>query len=379
MGQRRISASDLEVGAALPWDVRDKNGKLLLKRGQVLVAETQVERLIAEGMFIEETSSSTSGRDAASMRPSREIPSVVGLLNTAFQRLSQAVLQYHSAPELFCDRIREAASLIDASCKQNRDVALAYICLKQEQFYSISHCIDTAIILNVVASGLGYSEDLRQKAVCAALTMNISMLQLQDQLQKQTVELSPEQRDKIQSHPQDSLAMLKAVGVNDPVWLDVVLHHHELGDGSGYPDHLTATQISDAAKVVQLADLYCARISPRAYRSSVQSNVALRDIFLEGGKGVDPMIAAHFIKEIGIYPPGTIVRLTSGEVGIVSHQAGRSNTPYVHAVIGARGVPLNPPIRRDTSRQEYSIRELIDARKLGLKVNMVTIWGKEAA
>lgn len=99
MGQRRISASDLEVGAALPWDVRDKNGKLLLKRGQVLVGETQVERLIADGMFIEDTSTSSSSREGVSMRPSREIPSVVGMLNTAFQRLSQAVLQYHSAPD----------------------------------------------------------------------------------------------------------------------------------------------------------------------------------------------------------------------------------------------------------------------------------------
>lgn len=381
MAQRRISVSDLEVGAALPWDVRDKDGKLLLKRGHVLSSGVQIQRLVDEGMFVEDFQHTghQKNQDSKSAQPAREVPSVVAMLNMALQRLSQAILQYHSAPELFRQRIIEIATVVNKACLQNRDVALAYIMLKQEQHYSTTHSLDAAIIADLVATGLGYDSDKRLQSVCAALTMNLSMLQLQDQLQKQTEELTEAQREKIKSHPRDSMEMLKAVGVTDELWLDIVLHHHEHGDGSGYPDGLTVDQISEAAKLIQLTDLYCARVSPRAYRSSVQSNVAMRDIFLERGKGLDPLLAAHFIKEIGIYPPGTIVKLTTGEVGIVSHQAGKSNTPYVHAIIGPRGAPLGAAIRRDTSHEQYAIREVVDAKKLGLRVNMVTIWGKEAA
>lgn len=382
MAQRRISVSDLEVGAALPWDVRDKDGKLLLKRGHVLSNGVQIQRLVDEGMFVEDSQHLNHSRqyhDQQQAQPIKETPSVVGLLNMSLQRLSQAILQYHSAPELFRQRIVEIASVVNKANHQNRDIALAYIVLKQEQHYSTTHSLDAAIIADLVATGLGYDPEKRQQCVCAALTMNLSMLQLQDQLQKQTEELSDAQREKIKSHPRDSMEMLKTVGITDELWLDIVLHHHEHGDGSGYPDGLTVDQISEAAKLIQLTDLYCARVSPRAYRSSVQSNVAMRDIFLERGKGLDPLLAAHFIKEIGIYPPGTIVKLTTGEIGIVSHQAGKSNTPYVHAIIGPRGAPLGAAIRRDTSHDQYAIREVVDAKKLGLRVNMVTIWGKEAA
>lgn len=379
MGQRRISASDLQLGNALQWDVRDKQGKLLLKAGHVVTSELQLERLIAEGMVNDDPAA--AGHHGGSSRPAVQevLPSVVEMLKSALMRLSQAVMQIHSAPEQFIPRIIEAAELIHKANKTNRDITLAYIVLKHEGRYSIAHSLDAAIITDIVANGLHYSDERRRSCVCAALTMNLSMLELQDQLQKQAEELSDEQRAKVRSHPRESCEMLKSVGVTDQEWLDVVLHHHEQADGTGYPDGLVFEHIAESAKLVQLSDLYCARVSPRAYRASVQSNVALRDIFLERGKAVDPLIAAHFIKEIGIYPPGTVVKLTSGEIGIVSHQAGKSNTPMVHAIIGPRGVPLTTALRRDSSQEQYSIRDVIDARKLGLRVNMVTIWGKEAA
>lgn len=380
MAHRRISASDLQLGGTLPWDVRDKSGKLLLKSGHVVSSQLQLDRLIAEGVVFEDEAHARAAAAAAARAAAEAVlPSVVQLLATAHQRLTQAIMQIHSSPETFSPRIEELANLIHKACKQNRDIALAWIVLKSEQRYSITHSLDTAIITDIVGAGLGLTDDARRSCVCAALTMNLSMLDLQDQLQKQAEDLSDVQRAKVRAHPRESCDMLRTVGVNDPVWLDVVLHHHEQADGSGYPDGLRFESIAETAKLVQLADLYCARVSPRAYRASVQSNIALRDIFLERGKAVDPQIAAHFIKEIGIYPPGTVVKLTSGEVGIVSHQAGKSNTPIVHALVGPRGVPLATPLRRDSSQEQYAIRDVIDARKLGLRVNMQVVWGKEAA
>lgn len=380
MAQRRISASDLQLGGALPWDVRDKTGHLLLKSGHIVSSTVQLERLIAEGLVFDEEGHARAAAAAAARAAAEPIlASVVEMLNNGLHRLTQAVMQLHSAPEQFAPRINEVAQLIHKACLQNRDVALAWIVHKHETRYSITHSLDSAIVTEVVGSGLQLPPEVRHSCVSAALTMNLSMLELQDQLQKQAEDLSDQQREKVRSHPRESYELLRNIGIDDQVWLDVVLHHHEQADGSGYPDGLKFEVISESAKLVQLADLYCARVSPRAYRASVQSNVALRDIFLERGKAVDPLIAAHFIKEIGIYPPGTVVKLTSGEVGIVSHQAGKSNTPVVHALVGPRGVPLATPLRRDSSQEQYAIRDVIDARKLGLRVNMSVIWGKEAA
>lgn len=381
MGQRRVSITDIEVGTALQFDVYAPSGKLLLRRGQVLQTQHQIERLVEEGMLIVDEA---DGLEASRrwIRGERDLvtpPSVVDLVRNAFVRLQQAVLQYHSAPEQFKDRIHEAAAFIEHACHQNRDIALATIPLKRDERYSLSHSLNTAIVTYVVALGMEKQSTWIQSAVCAALTMNIGMLELQDDLQKQQDPLSEEQKAVVHAHPRKSTDMLEAVGVDDTLWLAAVLQHHEQADGSGYPHGLTGENISEAAKLVQLADLYTARVTPRAYRTSVQSNVALRDIFLERGKGVDPMIAAHFIKDIGIYPPGTLVRLLNGEVAVVSHQTGKTNTPIVHSLIGPRGAPLGCAIRRNTADERYAIRDVIDTHKLDIKINMVAIWGKEAA
>ena len=94
---------------------------------------------------------------------------------------------------------------------------------------------------------------------------------------------------------------------------------------------------------------------------------------------MDPILAATFIKELGIYPPGTFVRLINGEIGVVSQKGETATTPTVHALIGPRGAPLSFAIKRDTSKELFTIKEAISSEEAAIHFSMQQVWGNQAS
>ena len=124
----------------------------------------------------------------------------------------------------------------------------------------------------------------------------------QERMQASSAPLSEDDAALIRSHLDTGAALLRQAGIDDQAWLDCVLLHHENENGTVYPFGKQAADIPDAARIVSLADRYCARVSSRSYRKSMVPNAALRDILLEGKTTTDAQLAAVFIREMGIYP-----------------------------------------------------------------------------
>lgn len=375
MGKRRITAAEIAVGSILPWDAYDRDGWLLLRRGHVVASSNQIEGLIGRGLFVE--TDSARDKTETEILPDEEPPSAVSLVLEARRRL-QSICAPSALNENFPQQAFHIRELIREACKLSQDVALAMILLEHQGRYSIRHSVDAAITCHVVGTALGIQEPELSATVAAALTMNISMLPLQDTLQAQEPPLTTEQRQAVRDHPQQSAEILRQRGVADDIWIGAVLNHHEAIDGSGYPSHKKGDEIPLPAQLVSLADVYCARISNRDYRAPLRPNAALRAIFLNQGK-VDQGLANQFIKAIGVFPTGTPVRLENGEIAVVTRRGGSTNTPHVCSVIGPRGVPLVVPIQRDTSRALYAVREVVDRAELGAVPSMQALWGKVGA
>ena len=106
---------------------------------------------------------------------------------------------------------------------------------------------------------------------------------------------------------------------------------------------------------------------------------AIIALFLDQGKKVRDGLANHFIKTIGVFPEGTPVRLENGEIGVVTERGERASTPQVSSIIGPRGMPLAAPVKRDTSRPTYGVREVVDWSDVGAMPPMHALWGKHGA
>ena len=132
--------------------------------------------------------------------------------------------------------------------------------------------------------------------------------------------------------------------------LVAVEDHHERAGGGGYPRN--RAEPGTMSQLLRLTDQFTAKHSARATRPALPAQVAARQLFIENPG--DPL-AALLIKEFGIYPPGSLVRLVSGELGIVVRRGRSANAPMVATLTTPQGRALAAPALRDTSRATFAI------------------------
>lgn len=378
MANRRISILDIVIGQPLQWDVYGSDGGLLLRKGNVITSANQVTSLLERGLFVDSDKNDGASRDKKAIPKQVELPSVVRMINAARTDLRTLSYNILSEPDAH-NKLLALAKQVAMATYMDSDVALGCILLSQEESYASRHCVDTAVVAILIARALKKPPDEVIKLSAAALTMNLSMLRQQERLQEKSDALTDEEQQFIAQHPQSSVNQLREVGVTDEDWLSWVLHHHENEDGSGYPDHKKGTETPQNAKIISVADRYCARVCSRSYRKSLLPNAALRDILISGKATIDPMLVMLFIRELGTYPIGSFVKLENGEIGVVTSKGATTTTPYVHSLIGPRGAPLSMPIKRDTQKTLQSIREVLHRDQVPVRFTMRQLWGEVAS
>lgn len=367
MALRRLTASDVAPGQALAWDVRNEAGDVVKDKGAAFDDAAALASLLETGLFTEAPAA-------------RKVPhvSVLRVLNTAQKRLEALLAGVADTPD-FPAKVMEIAALVHTATTVSANIAHACILLNQRSAsYSARHAVDTAVVALLVARRLKKTSDEMKAIVAAALTMNLGMAQ-QDALQDRTDALDPPDIEAIKLHPERSVALLKEAGVADALWLECVAMHHENGSGSGYPKGSDAGELPQNAYLLSVADQYCAAIVQRKYRRTLLPHAALREILISEGKPRDPLVAAGYIKEIGNFPAGTFVRLHTDEIGVVIKRGAHAAMPLVQALLNPRGVALDAPILRDTSKPLFGIREAIPNDGKLLRFSMQQLWGSAAS
>ena len=148
----------------------------------------------------------------------------------------------------------------------------------------------------------------------------------------------------VRSHPVEGYHMLKEGGNVPDAVLDACLHHHEKVDGSGYPDKLAGEGISVIARMTAICDVYDAITSDRPYKRGWDPAESLRRMAEWTKDHFDARIFQAFVKSIGIYPVGSLVRLTSGRIGIVTDQSPTAlTTPIVKVLFSTKSDLRIPP------------------------------------
>lgn len=364
MAIRRITVADLAFGEPLRWDIfsTPSAARPLLKKGQVL-APGELDDWLAAGVYA----------DASAP------VSVLQSLNQINRRLERTLMDLRDQGS--ADReLRAIADDLIATVERGSDVALAAIFLNQiAGAYAVRHCTEAAVIACLIARAMGKSPAEMLVVTAAALSMNVGMVRQAELFQNKDGALSHEERALVRRHPSASVEMLRWAGVHDEAWLDLVLLHHENDDGSGYPAGKLGDEISQNAKLIGLADRYCAFVSARNYRRSLLPPMALERLGAGNEMPYDQIVLGHFATQIGAYPPGTLVRLENAELGVVSRRAQDGAGMGVHVLRAADGKPLLTAEERFTGTPGCAIAEALHEDHAKLRFPMKQVWGELAS
>ena len=377
----RVCSDQIRVGEPIQFDCYDGTNRLLLKRGFIITSQHQVDYLLERGLY----ASTTQQQSIPAANTKRR--------TTPFQALDEFRIRFNrllnelhavgsgaspAAIPAMVEPLARLASELQELCTVDSDALLGLVHLELPMRYTVSHPLHRAIVCELIAKRVGLIPAVRTRLLCAALTCDLAMFEMQEQLTRQAQPLQQEQRQAIHRHPLESARMLSALGVTDDQWLLAVLQHHEFVNGNGYPRGLQHPELSDFSQILTMADVYCAMVSARADRKPHLSKVAMRSMLAKRGVAFDGELPVLLVKEFGVYPPGAFVRLQNGEVAIVIRRTSTSKAPQVKSVVGPRGAPFRQPIVRDTATADYEINDVVERDPI-VVIDFDRLWDYPAA
>ena len=270
----------------------------------------------------------------------------------------------------------ELVEEISSSVIRNPGALISLSRLKTADDYTYMHSVAVCALMVALARQLGLNEKEVREAGMAGLLHDLGKAVMPMDVLNKPGKLSDDEFRVIKSHPVEGHRLLAEGKKVSDIVLDVCLHHHEKVDGSGYPERLTGDQISLFAKMGAVCDVYDAITSNRPYKSGWDPAEAILKM-TEWSKGhFDEKVFQAFVKSIGIYPTGSLVKLSSGRLAVVLEQSERSLlAPCVKVFFSTKSQVYIVPEVIDLSRP--SVMEKIvgreDAATWGIK-NLDELW-----
>jgi putative nucleotidyltransferase with HDIG domain len=270
----------------------------------------------------------------------------------------------------------EMASLVDEindSVTRNPGALLSLSKLKNKDDYTYLHSVAVCALMIALGKQLGMNGDMLKTLGMAGLLHDIGKIVIPDEILNKPGRLTEQEFDEIKAHPLKGWEMLKVYpGANDVV-LDVCLHHHERVDGTGYPDRLSGAALSLFARMGAVCDVYDAITSNRCYKAGWEPAEALRKMAEWQDGHFDESVFRAFVKTVGIYPVGTLLKLKSGRLAVVTDQSNQSLLkPIVKVFFSSRS---NAPIAMeyvDMTHTQDRIENVENPAKWGFDLQKMT-------
>jgi hypothetical protein len=276
---------------------------------------------------------------------------------------------------LLVDQVHELLRSLIKTLRADPEACLGYLRRVMRARPSVHHSLHVLVVSVLLSEQLDFDETAQISLAGAALTMNLAILPVQDRLYRFPRLADAGDRSAIADHPRHALDVLQAYGVKDEAWLQAVAQHHENIDGSGYPGRLTIEAICPMARILRVADVYCAKISGRHYRPPQSSRTALKDIFGRERPHLDPQISAQLLRTMGLYPPGTLVRLANGESACITRRGRGGVARFATSFLDSRGRLMETPRERPLDRQAYALRGFLEEEPEWPAINWKRLWG----
>ncbi|MDH0049849.1 HD-GYP domain-containing protein [Comamonas terrigena] len=224
------------------------------------------------------------------------------------------------------DMAENLVNEITGSVLRSPDALLSVARLKTADNYTYMHSVAVSGLMVALARKLGHDEAAVRRAGMAGLLHDLGKAHMDPAILNKPGRLTDAEFAHIKGHPRAAYDLLCGSSDMDATVLDACLHHHERLDGGGYPDGLGGDEISLLARMTAICDVYDAITSDRPYKKGWPPSESLRRMAEWTGSHLDKRLFETFVKTVGIYPVGSLVRLQSERLAVVSEPSVKSLT-----------------------------------------------------
>jgi HD-GYP domain-containing protein (c-di-GMP phosphodiesterase class II) len=249
-----------------------------------------------------------------------EAPRAHAALDTASAMVDRIYEDIVNGRELSVERVEQAVRPLVASVLRSADAFFLIEGLRRHDNYSYSHAISCSALAAAFGRHMGFAEETILSLAAGGLLMDVGKTRVPETLLRYPGSLSSSEVDVVRSHVASGLAIVSESDITDLDVLDILRTHHERHDGSGYPEGLAGNMIPITGRMLGIIDTYDAMISARPYRPAISRHHALRQIYAARNTLFQAEMIERFQACLGVYPTGSLVELSTGEVAVVMAQ-----------------------------------------------------------
>ncbi len=271
--------------------------------------------------------------------------------------------------------VKRTVGQVEQSIIRNPDAFMWLRRLKTRDSYTYSHCLDSSVLAIAFGRQMGLPRPQIHDLGVGALMFDVGKMKLPPELLAKPEALTEEEFDRVKQHVEFSVEIMKDIPDMTQSSISLAATHHERFDGSGYPAGLKGGEIPLLGRMAAIVDCFDAITRERPYAAAMSPHQAIRHLYEFRNTRYQEELIEQFIQTLGIYPTGTLVELSNGEVGMVIGQNRvRRLRPKVIVLLGADKAPLgHTPIRdlmEDTvadDGQDLNIVKTLEAGAYGIQ------------
>ena len=249
-----------------------------------------------------------------------ELPSAQIALENASNQVARIMGDVKAGKNLNIEALRGVVEPILDSIIRNSEAYMWLSMMQKKSAYTYSHSVDNCALAIAFGRFMGLpKKDLRTLAI-GLLMMDMGNVHVPEGILNKKGRLTEAEYRIVKKHVRQGVKILKVTkGVNDDI-INIALTHHERFDGSGYPNAIQGTQIPVYGRMAAIIDCYGAMTSNRPFRAAKSPYTALQNIYNWRDSAFQPELVEQFLQCIGVYPTGSLVEMSNGEVAIVLEQ-----------------------------------------------------------
>jgi putative nucleotidyltransferase with HDIG domain len=213
---------------------------------------------------------------------------------------------------------KESTDAIVDSIFRNQDALACMTRLRIKDEYLVEHSLNVSILITLFAKHLGFEREIIEQLALGAFLHDIGKILIPEEILHKPAKLTPQEYEIMKNHVDLGMAVLKESPELPPLVINVVEQHHERLDGKGYPKQLNEQSITQYGRMIAIVDSYDAMTAERVYKAGIHPIKAFKILMSETDNAYDHSLVEQFVNCLGIYPIGTLVKLTSGKLGLIS-------------------------------------------------------------